>query len=85
MSGQAGGQAGERSFEQSLSELERRVQALERGELELEEALRLFEEGVALVRECHDKLDQAEARILSITGGAEGAVEAAWRPAPGDR
>lgn len=57
-----------KTFEASLAELESRVARLERGELELEEALRLFEEGVALVRECHEKLDAAEARIVSLTG-----------------
>ncbi len=70
----------ERTFEQSLTELERRVQSLERGELELEEALKLFEEGVSLVRECHDKLDQAEARIVSLTATPEGVAETGWRP-----
>jgi exodeoxyribonuclease VII small subunit len=57
-----------KSFENSLAELESRVARLERGELELEDALRLFEEGVALVRECHEKLDAAEARIVALTG-----------------
>ena len=65
----------ERSFEGALKELEGRVAKLERGELELEEALKLFEEGVALVRECHEKLDAAEARIVVLTGTAEGVGE----------
>lgn len=56
------------TFEGALSELEARVARLERGELDLEEALRLFEEGVALVRTCHEKLDAADARILALTG-----------------
>lgn len=68
-----------RSFEVSLSELESRVARLERGDLELEEALRLFEEGVALVRECHEKLDAAESRIVALTGAPGAAVE---RPLP---
>lgn len=57
-----------RSFEAALGELESRVARLERGDLELDEALRLFEEGVSLVRECHDKLDAAEARIVALSG-----------------
>lgn len=61
-----------RSFEQALSELEQRVARLERGEIDLDEALRLFEEGVGLVRECHEKLDAAEARIQALTQGAPG-------------
>lgn len=58
----------ERSFEVALGELEGRVAKLERGELALEDALRLFEEGVALVRECHERLDAADARIVALTG-----------------
>lgn len=57
-----------RTFEESLASLEQRVARLERGDLALEEALRLFEEGVALVRECHERLDAADARIVALTG-----------------
>lgn len=64
-----------RSFEVALSELEARVASLERGDLELEAALRLFEEGVALVRECHERLDAADARIQAVTGAADGVKE----------
>lgn len=65
----------DRSFEQALKELETRVVHLEKGELPLEDALRLFEEGVGLVRECHEKLDAAEARIVALTATAEGVSE----------
>lgn len=64
-----------RSFEEALKELEQRVVRLEQGELELDEALRLFEEGVALVRECHEKLDVSEARILALTATVDGVKE----------
>lgn len=60
--------APERTFEAALAELETRVARLERGDLALEEALRLFEEGVGLVRECHERLDAADARIVALTG-----------------
>lgn len=69
-----------RSFEQSLQELEQRVLSLEKGELALEDALRLFEEGVALVRECHERLDAADARILALTQGPDGPVEKPLEP-----
>lgn len=68
-----------RSFEISLSELESRVARLERGDLEMEEALRMFEEGVALVRECHEKLDAAESRIVALTG-SPGSTEESTLP-----
>ena len=53
----------EPNFETQLAALERIVRELERGELPLEESLRLFEDGVRLARECQERLDQAERRI----------------------
>ena len=64
-----------RSFEGSLAELESRVARLERGDLDLDDALKLFEEGVSLVRECHERLDAAEARIVVLSGGSGGILE----------
>lgn len=64
-----------RTFEASLTELESRVARLERGDLDLDDALKLFEEGVALVRECHEKLDAAEARIVALSAGSGGILE----------
>jgi exodeoxyribonuclease VII small subunit len=53
----------EKSFEASLSELDRIVRQLEDGDLTLEESLKLFEDGVRLSRECRARLDEAERRI----------------------
>ena len=64
----------ERTFEQSLEALEERVRKLEAGELPLEEALELFEQGIELTRECHEKLDAAEGRILELTRDTEGEI-----------
>ena len=60
-------QASERSFEKSLEDLEQRVRRLDSGDLPLEDSLRIFEEGVALVRECQELLDRAEQRIIELT------------------
>ena len=65
----------DRTFEQALRELEGRVVQLEKGELPLDEALRLFEEGVGLVRECHDRLDAAEARIVALSSQGASVTE----------
>lgn len=65
----------ELSFEQALRQLEERVQKLESGDLPLDDALRLFEEGVALVRQCHERLDAADARILVLSRAADGSPE----------
>lgn len=66
-----------RSFEDALKALEERVRSLDSGELPLEQALRLFEEGVGLVRECQDLLDSAERRIIELTETPEGVAETA--------
>jgi exodeoxyribonuclease VII small subunit len=54
---------GELSFEAGLKRLEEVLDALEHGDLSLEEAMRAFEEGVQLVRVCHKKLDEVEKRV----------------------
>ncbi|MBN2799356.1 MAG: exodeoxyribonuclease VII small subunit [Deltaproteobacteria bacterium] len=65
----------EQGFEASLAELERRVRLLESGEIPLEEALRHYEQGVALARECHAYLDAAEQRVTALREGARGLEE----------
>ena len=69
----AGKRAEEPSFDATLSELESIVQKMEQGDLPLEEALKQFEQGIALVRLAQQKLDQAEQKvqILLSEGGSE--------------
>ena len=62
----------EPTFEQALGELEQVVQKLERGELPLEESLRLYEEGIRLSRLCHGKLEEAEGRIEVLLKDSRG-------------
>lgn len=63
-------------FEKSLAELEKLVEQLEGGQLPLEEALRCFERGVALSRECQTALQAAQARVeVLVREGAGHAVE----------
>ena len=66
----------ERTFEQALEALEERVRKLEAGELPLENALEVFEQGIELTRECHEKLDAAEGRILELTRGDDDEISA---------
>jgi exodeoxyribonuclease VII small subunit len=54
------------SFEQALQRLEQVVRELENGDLSLDAALALFQEGVALSRQCGLQLDDAEARIEKL-------------------
>lgn len=53
----------DQGFEESLTSLEEIVQQLESGELPLEKALELFEEGVVLARRCQSQLEEAERRV----------------------
>lgn len=63
------------TFEGALAQLEARVRTLESGEVELDEALKLFEEGVALARTCHEQLEAAEQRVAALSRGPEGVQE----------
>jgi exodeoxyribonuclease VII small subunit len=54
------------SFETAIKRLSEIVQTLERGELPLEESLRLFEEGVKLSRVSQQRLDAAEKRVEQL-------------------
>lgn len=53
----------EQNFEASLAQLEKIVAQLESGDLPLERALDLFEEGVGLSRRCQTQLDEAERKV----------------------
>jgi exodeoxyribonuclease VII small subunit len=62
------------SFEAALKQLEEIVQRLEKGELPLEDSLKLYEDGVRLSRLCHAKLEEAEGRIEVLLKDARGEV-----------
>jgi exodeoxyribonuclease VII small subunit len=59
-------------FEAALKQLEEIVQRLEKGELALEESLKLYEDGVRLARLCHAKLQEAEGKIELLMKDARG-------------
>lgn len=64
----------ERSFEQSLAQLEEIVAKLEDGDLPLEQSLELFEKGIKLSRECRERLTTAERRIEVLMKEADGSL-----------
>jgi len=64
------------SFEESIQRLEQIVRGLERGDIALDESLKLFQEGTALVAQCEKLLDEVEFEIKKIAPGTNGeAVE----------
>lgn len=65
--------SGSKCFEQSMQRLEQIVRLMERGDVPLEESLKLFEEGTALVRQCSNLLDRAEMQVKQVMKGPDGA------------
>ena len=63
-------------FEKSLTRLEEVVRKLESPQLSLDEAMKLFEEGVELSRECQKQLEEAEGRVEILLKKADGKMVA---------
>lgn len=63
------------NFEESMKNLEKIVTELESGNLNLEESIKKFEEGMRLSKECNEYLQQAEKRITILTENEEGKLE----------
>ena len=63
-------------FERSLARLEEVVRKLESPQLSLDEAMKLFEEGVGLSRECQKQLEEAEGRVEILLKKADGKLSA---------
>jgi len=63
-------------FERSLQRLEEVVKRLESANLPLDDAMKLFEEGVELTRECQKQLEQAEGRVEILLKKADGKIAA---------
>jgi exodeoxyribonuclease VII small subunit len=64
-------------FEEQLTALEAVVERLERGELSLEDSVRLFEEGIILSNACKLELEKAEGRIQVLVETQNGTMEPA--------
>lgn len=64
-----------KTFEESMTRLEEIVRTLESGNATLDESLKLYEEGIALVRVCSSKLDDAEKKIKLLNVTADGVVD----------
>ena len=55
-----------KSFEENLEELEKIVTDLEKGELNLDESVKRFEEGISISKECNEMLEDAEKKITIL-------------------
>jgi len=63
------------SFEESLTRLEEIVAQLERGDLPLEDSVRLFEEGTRLSELCRKQLEEAEGKVEMLVKQRDGAMK----------
>lgn len=61
-----------KSFEENLQRLEAIVRAMERGDVALEESLKLFQEGTDLVRQCGKLLDDAQLQVQKVMTAPDG-------------
>lgn len=60
------------SYEQSIARLDDIVRSMERGDVPLEQALKLFEEGAGLIAYCNKMLDDAEQMVVKLKKGPDG-------------
>ncbi len=63
---------GEIKFEKAIQRLEKIVDDLEKGELDIDKSLEIFEEGIKMSRVCSKKLNEAEAKIEKLTRDQKG-------------
>ena len=61
-----------KTFEQDMTRLEQIVRSMERGDVPLEESLKLFQEGTELVRSCNKLLEEAELQVKKIMTAPDG-------------
>ncbi len=61
-----------KNFEASIGRLEEIVRRMEQGDVPLEQALSLFEEGTGLIRTCSKLLDDAELKVVQLMKGPDG-------------
>ena len=61
-----------KTFEESMQRLEAIVHQLEQGNVPLEQALALFQEGTALVRSCNEQLDRAQLEVVKLMKTPDG-------------
>jgi len=59
-------------FEKAMSRLEKIVEELESGDLDIDKSLEIFEEGIKMSRLCSKKLNEAEAKIEKLTKDKKG-------------
>ena len=75
----------EMKFEKAMFRLEKIVEELERGDLDIDKSLEIFEEGIKMSRLCSKKLSEAEAKIEKLTKGKKGELITELFPIENDK
>ena len=65
--------AAKKTFEENMASLEEIVGKLEKGDAQLSDSLKLFEEGTKLIGQCRGELDKAEQQVVKLMKGPDGA------------
>ncbi len=73
----------ENSFEKSIEALDAIVKALEKGDVPLDDMLKLFEQGIALSRTCNEMLDAAEKKVNLLIKKDDGFEKQPFNPTEG--
>ncbi len=63
------------SFEENIEQLEKIVDELEKGELNLDDAMKKFEQGISISQDCNKILEKAEKKITILLGQEEGEIK----------
>ena len=64
-----------KSFEEQIAELEKIINELENGNLNLDDSVEKFEEGMKISKECNKMLENVEKKITILLNGQDGEVE----------
>ncbi len=67
-------------FEKAMNRIEQIVEELEKGELDIDKSLEIFEEGIKMSRVCSKKLNEAEQKIEMLTKNQKGELVAELFP-----
>ena len=62
------------TFEESMQRLEQIVRSMERGDVPLEESLKLFQEGTQLVADCEKLLENAQLQVKKVLAASDGSM-----------
>jgi exodeoxyribonuclease VII small subunit len=64
-----------KNFEQTLARIEEIVKKMESGNISLDESIEIYQEGIALSKQCSTMLEEAEGKVMAIVNKEQGIIE----------